>query len=229
VGAVFATGLVSGDVEELYDYDVLRSLVEPTMFVVRLSAPTLVLGSSQSLEILKGHVVDSMPVRRRRGGGGLVYLQPDDLWVDWWIPADDPRWSGDVRASSLEVGGWWSEVLRRRVEGEVTVHQGPLEGDPRYRVVCFAGRGPGEVFVSNRKAVGLAQWRVREGIFVTTVLHAGPSAAVVSLLADAPSGIEAALDHHVTSSLAISDPDFLVSEVHDLSGPWHQRQLFLTT
>jgi lipoate-protein ligase A len=208
---------------------VVRSLVEPTMFVVRLAAPTLVLGSSQPLGLLKANVIDAMPVRRRRGGGGLVYLQPDDLWVDWWIPADDVRWSGDVRASSLEVGGWWCDVLRRHVKGEVTLHQGPLEGDPRYRVVCFSGRGPGEVFVDNRKAVGLAQWRVREGIFVTTVLHASPSSGVVDLLADAPAGLEEALDHHVTSTLAVSEPDALIGEVCELSGPWLVRQLFLTT
>jgi lipoate-protein ligase A len=229
VGAVFTTRLVTEDVEELYDYAGLRALGGPTMFVVRLAQPTLVLGASQSPELLDRKKLGSMALRRRRGGGGLVLLQPDDLWVDWWIPADDSRWSGDVRASSLRVGGWWRRVLEDHVEGEVTMHERPLEGDPRHRVVCFAGRGPGEVFVNGRKAVGLAQWRVREGIFATSVLHARPSVAVVALLADAPPGLAEALDHHVTATLNLDDPEALLMDLRDQSGPWQERQLFLTT
>jgi lipoate-protein ligase A len=229
VGAVFTTRLVTEDVEELYDYAVLRALREPTMFVVRLAQPTLVLGASQSPELLDSQKLGSMALRRRRGGGGLVLLQPDDLWVDWWIPADDARWSGDVRASSLRVGGWWRQVLGDHVEGEVTMHEGPLEGDSRHRVVCFAGRGPGEVFVNGRKAVGLAQWRVREGIFATSVLHASPSTPVVALLADAPPGLAEALDHHVTATLNLDDPEALLVALRDQGGPWHERQFFLTT
>ena len=79
VGAVLASRLVSPEVEELYDYDVVRSLSEPTMFVVRLGEPTLVLGASQSVKILDRNKVGSLALRRRRGGGGLVLLQPDDL------------------------------------------------------------------------------------------------------------------------------------------------------
>lgn len=229
MGAVLASRLVTSEVEELYDYDVVRSLSEPTMFVVRLGEPTLVLGSSQSVEILDRDKLGSLALRRRRGGGGLVLLQPDDLWVDWWIPASDARWSPDVRASSLLVGGWWRDVLTKHVQGEVSLHEGALEGVEAHRVVCFAGRGPGEVFVNGRKAVGLAQWRVREGSFLTSVLHASPSSAVVDLLANAPVGLADALDHHVTSSLAINDPEGLLTELRVASGPWLERQLFLTT
>ena len=150
MGAVLASRLVSSEVEELYDYNVVRSLSEPTMFVVRLGEPTLVLGSSQSVKILDRNKVGSLALRRRRGGGGLVLLQPDDLWVDWWIPAADARWSPDVRASSLLVGGWWHEVLTKHVQGDVSTHEGALEGEEAHRVVCFAGRGPGEVFVDGR-------------------------------------------------------------------------------
>jgi lipoate-protein ligase A len=229
VGAVLASRFVTPDVEELYDYNVVRSLLAPTMFVVRLAEPTLVLGSSQSIEILDHDKLGSLAVRRRRGGGGLVLLQPDDLWVDWWIPVADKRWSSDVRESSLRVGAWWRDVLATHVRGEVTLHEGALEGALAHRVVCFAGRGPGEVFVDDRKAVGLAQWRVREGSFLTSVLHASPSGAVVDLLASKPAGLLEALDHHVTSSLAIEDPEGLLVELRDVGGPWLERQLFLTT
>ena len=214
-------------VDELYDYDVLRSLGEATMFVVRLSEPTLVLGSSQSMQLLDTDKLGDMPVRRRRGGGGLVLLQPDDLWIDWWIPASDDRWSHDVRVSSLRVGGWWRDALATRVRGTVSVHEGPLVGTELHRVVCFAGRGPGEVFVDGRKAVGLAQWRVREGIFLTTVLHTGSSEGVVDLLTDPPPGLREALDHHVVSSLELGDPEGLIDSLVEDSGPWLKRLLFL--
>lgn len=229
MGAVLASRLVSPEVEELYDYNVVRSLGEPTMFVVRLAEPTLVLGSSQSVKILDRNKAGSLALRRRRGGGGLVLLQPDDLWVDWWIPTTDARWSPDVRASSLRVGGWWRDVLATHVQGDVSLHEGALEGAAAHRVVCFAGRGPGEVFVDDRKAVGLAQWRIREGSFLTTVLHASPSGSVVDLLVSPPAGLIEALDHHVTSSLAIDDPEGLLVELRHAGGPWHERQLFLTT
>jgi lipoate-protein ligase A len=228
VGTVFTSSLVTEAVDELYDYDVLRSLDEATMFVVRLAEPTLVLGSSQSSQILDADKLGATPLRRRRGGGGLVLLQPDDLWIDWWIPAHDERWIHDVRVSSLQVGGWWRDVLQARVSGDVVVHEGPLEGNVLHRVVCFAGRGPGEVFVDGRKAVGVAQWRVREGTFLTTVLHTGPTDTVVALLADPPPGLREALNHHVTSSLELQDLEDVIESLAADSGPWLKRQLFLT-
>lgn len=219
---------MSVEPEDLYDYDVVRQLSEATMFVVRLSQPTLVLGSSQTIEVLNQDRLGSLAIRRRRGGGGLVLLQPGDLWIDWWIPQGDARWSHDVHVSSIRSGGWWREVLDPYVEGAARVHEGSLEGEPALRVVCFAGRGPGEVFVGERKSVGVTQWRVREGIFVSTVIHAHASIEVVDLLREPPPGIEEALDHHVISSLGIEDPEKMLRELAAISGPWLIRQLLLT-
>jgi lipoate-protein ligase A len=217
---------VTGAVADLYDYEALRHL-EATMFVVELDRPTLVLGAHQSIDVLDRSRVGDRPVRRRRGGGGLVYLQPGDLWVDWWLPASDARWLSDVHASSILVGHWWSGVLARRVAGEVSVHAGSLEGDPAHRLVCFAGRGPGEVFVDGRKAVGLTQWRVREGIFVSTVVHSTPSNDVISLLSSAPEGLASALDHHVLAGLS-GDRDGLIDGLVQSSGPWQLRRRHLS-
>ena len=215
-------------VEDLYDYDVLRHLVDPTMFIVRLAEPTLVLGGNQSRDVIDVDRTGSMALRRRKGGGGLVLLQPDDLWIDWWIPVDDLRWSSDVRRSAILVGHWWHDVLVSTISGEVRVHEGPLEGEPAHRVVCFAGCGPGEVFVAGRKAVGVTQWRVREGVFLSSVLPAQASSDVVALLAAAPAGLVEALDHHTISSLGIEDPETLVADLAGHSGPWSVRHLFLT-
>jgi hypothetical protein len=124
------------------------------------------------------------------------------------------------------VGRWWAETLRESTDAIVTVHEGSLKGDPRFRLVCFAGRGPGEVFVNDRKAVGLTQWRVREGVFLSTVLHAEPTSDVLGYLAEVPEGLAEALDHEALSSLHLSDHAALVDRLSELSGPWELRTFF---
>jgi len=211
---------VSTEVDELYDYGALRSIGEATMFVVRIDEPMVVLGSSQSVDVLDSEQVRSRRVRRRHGGGGVVYLTPADIWIDWWIPADDERWSRDVRSSARRAGGWWRDALVHHVTGAVEVYDGPLVGEEHHRVVCFAGRGPGEVFVDGVKAVGLAQWRVHQGTLLTSVLPAETSEVVVDLLAREPEGLREALAHHSVASLALEDPDALVADLSRQGGPW---------
>jgi lipoate-protein ligase A len=213
-------------VHELYDYDELRGTRVAAMFVGQVTRPTLVLGSSQSDDVLDATKLASAALRRRRGGGGLVLLRPDDLWVDWWLPAGDRRWSSDVRVSSVRAGAWWAGVLSERTDARVTVHEGPLEGAPAHRVVCFAGRGPGEVFLDDRKAVGLTQWRVREGVLVSTVLRTGPTAGVLEYLRAAPSGLRAALDGEALGSRDAGDTETLVEALRTQSespAPRHHR------
>ena len=214
------------EVEELYDYGALRALTAPTMLVVRCAEPTFVLGGSQSIEVLKEPERDQVALRRRRGGGGVVVLQPDDVWLDWWIPAGDERWSPDVHAMSRHVGEWWRAALASRLHGEVALHEGPMTGDPASRVACFAARGPGEVMVDGRKAVGVTQWRVREGVFLSTVLHAHPSSMLLDVLTHVPQGLAAALEHHTLVTLDL-DGDDLTLELIERSAPVEVRQLLL--
>jgi lipoate-protein ligase A len=227
VGAVPAARVVTDDVTELYDYDEIRSGVEATMYVVRPERTMLVLGSTQSPDILNALGLNDMPIRRRRGGGGLVLLHPDDLWIDWWIPAGDERWRSDVHASSRMVGQSWADVLRPAVAGVVTVHEGALEGDPAHRLVCFAGRGPGEVFVDDKKAVGVTQWRVREGVFLSSVMPAHASSDVLVYLKAVPEGLDRALDDHVPPSLTDADPASLIEDLRRSNGPWQYRAVSL--
>lgn len=215
------------EVEELYDYDALRAITEASVFVVHASQPTVVLGSRQRADLLTTAFRSSHALRRRRGGGGIVLLQPDDLWVDWWLPADDPRWSVDLRETSRRAGERWRDSLRAVVNGELVVHEGPLEVDGALSVVCFTGRGPGEVFLNRRKVVGVTQWRVREGTFVSTVLHGQSTLPLADGLVDRPPGIADALDHHTIESLGIGDVDDFVQRLVAVDGPWRSRRLVL--
>jgi lipoate---protein ligase len=213
------------DARDLYDYSEIRSLSEPTMFVAHVARPTLVLGGSQPVDVVNASALSSTSIRRRRGGGGLVLLRPKDIWVDWWVPANDARWAQDVHTSSYHAGGWWAQALRDVLEGEVSVHRGSLTGDPALRFVCFAGRGPGEVFVDDRKVVGLTQWRVREGTFLSTVFPREDTRGIADYLATVPAGLTEALPPITSVSLEASA---LVDRLAELSGPWERRDIFLT-
>ncbi len=227
MGTVPSSRVVRVEIRELYDYEELRHSAVASMFVARVGGPTLVLGGSQRLEVLNGERLGDIRLRRRRGGGGLVLLQPGDLWIDWWIPSGDTRWSKDVHVSSINVGRWWQRVLRERVAGEITVHEGPLVGDPAHRVICFAGRGPGEVFVNDKKAVGVTQWRVREGVFVSSVLPARPSSEILRYLSEVPAGLDVTLNHHVLSELFDGDSVEIIDGLRRVEGLWRDCEFDL--
>ena len=131
--------------------------------IMRPVAGALVLGSGQ-----RPGVVDAAAARRhglmvvrRRSGGGVVLVSPADLlWVDIVVPRDDPLWHPDVGAAFLWLGHLWRSVLAGcGIAAEV--YEGRYEPGPWGSLVCFAGHGPGEVFVAGRKVVGLSQRRGR--------------------------------------------------------------------
>lgn len=185
--------------EELYDYDVLRTLEEPTAFVVRVADPLLVLGGSQSDDVLRDDLPEDFMVRRRRGGGGVVLVQPDDLWLDWWIPRSDPRPSEDVTRNSLLAAEWWYRALSPVLSSAPQIHGGPLQIEKSLRDVCFAGSGPGELFVEGKKLLGVTQWNVREGVFLSTMIPAWPLHDLSTALRNVPDGLTDALDRVVTA------------------------------
>jgi hypothetical protein len=142
-------------------FDVERFRAEPRRLAVArdVARPTLVLGSTQPPELVDVTAVREREVElaRRRGGGGAVYLGPgEQLWLDAWVPRDDPLWMADVSAAAEWVGAWWLEALARIGQRGFDVHHGRSVPGALGDLVCFAGRGPGEVFHGAAKVVGLS-------------------------------------------------------------------------
>ncbi len=154
----------------------------PTMVVADVTAPALVLGSTQPDTDVDAARADAagFEVVRRRSGGGSVWLAPGaQVWVDVWIPAGDRLWTDDVVAAAVPVGEAWAAVLAGLDLGAgLTVHRGGLVATEWSGRVCFAGIGPGEVIDgTGAKWVGLSQRRTRSWIRLQTMVHRRWSAA----------------------------------------------------
>jgi lipoate-protein ligase A len=124
----------------------------------------LVLGRSQPLSDAR----HPEAIVRRVSGGGAVWVEPGALsWVDVWVPSDDQLHEQDLRVAFSWLGQAWFLTLRGLLglEGSnrLGIHSGGLAGGPWAKRVCFAGRGPGEVFLEGRKVVGIAARRTKRG------------------------------------------------------------------
>lgn len=154
MGAVPGGGLlIELDVERY------RAATARRAVVWRPDHPTLVLGSTQAAP----PPGDVPAVRRRSGGGAVLVVPGETVWVDAWVPRHDPLWCDDVIGAATWVGEWWARGLSRLTGATLDVHRGGSLPRPWADRVCFAGVGPGEVLSGGRKVVGVAQWRSRQG------------------------------------------------------------------
>jgi lipoate-protein ligase A len=146
--------------------------------VLSVSESALVLGSTQVASVAGDAGVEV--VRRRSGGGAVLLVPGETVWVDVVVPRDDPLWSDDVGRAFWWLGDVWAAVVGG------SVHRGPLVRSRWSRDVCFAGVGPGEVVADGGgggKVVGMAARRTRQwALFQCAVPLVWRPDAYVSLL-----------------------------------------------
>lgn len=163
-----------------------RPVGERSIVVYDAARPVLVLGSSQRDDVVDWARVEQRgaEVVRRRSGGSAVLVEPGAaVWIDVTIPGDDPLWDRDVGRAFHWLGAAWAEVLAG-AGVECRWYDGPMRKTPWSDRVCFAGLGPGEVTVGDRKAVGLSQRRTRGAArFQCSLHHRWDPAALIALLA----------------------------------------------
>jgi lipoate-protein ligase A len=137
-------------------------------------AQAVVIGSAQPASDFDGErlAAAGADLVRRRSGGGAVLVAPGlQVWLDVFVPNDDPlaqsdvgksfHWLGDAFAAAIaSVLG--TSVARAGVE----VNRGPRQSTPWSRTLCYAGLGAGEVTVAGRKVVGMSQRRERSGAWI---------------------------------------------------------------
>lgn len=148
--------------------------VRRQVWVVDTEAPALVLGSTQS----ESHAdraacaAGGVDVVRRRSGGGAVLVVPgDSVWVDVVIPRHDEYWGDDVGRSANWLGRLWADALADVGLDDAVVHAGALAATPWSSMVCFANLAPGEVRSGPAKVVGISQRRTRRWARFQCVLH----------------------------------------------------------
>jgi lipoate-protein ligase A len=149
----------------------------PGVVVCEATAPALVLGSRQRVEVLD---VDAcrragVDVVKRRSGGGVVLVEPTAMcWFDVVVPAGDPRMAADaddVGASMRWLGARIVKALAQLGVADVDAHAGPMTGGSLGQLICFAGLGPGEVLLHGSKLVGISQRRTRSGSRFQCMVH----------------------------------------------------------
>lgn len=177
--------------------------------VVEVVEAALVLGSTQDPATFDVGAVERAGLtwcRRRSGGGSVLLIPGEHLWVDITLPRDDPWWTDDVGAAAVTVGEWWADLL-----GVGEVWRGAYEPGPLGRQVCFAGIGPGEVVVGERKLVGIAQRRNRERARFQCIIHGRFRAAEhLGLLAEPGDGADA---QTLDASVGVTDVSAVVDRL----------------
>jgi lipoate-protein ligase A len=146
------------------DFHAMELPYERALWWCNVETPTVILGSTQSVDDVNQNSADEsgVLVSRRRSGGGAVFVHPSDsVWIDITISRDDPLWKDDVAQSMLWLGEFFVEALSPWVQANV--YRDSFSTGVDGRVVCFSSSSPGEVFVGANKLVGISQRRGREG------------------------------------------------------------------
>lgn len=163
----------------------------PRVDVLLIEHGAVVLGSTQSFDVVDSNEARLLgfEVVRRRSGGGVVILQPDDhAWIDVTVPRTHHLWSDDVERATWWIGEVWRASLATvDPGGDWMVHQAGLRATPNERAVCFASIGPGEVLRGANKVVGVSQRRTKDAArFQCTVFRHVDVSLYTRLLREPP-------------------------------------------
>ena len=128
----------------------------------------LVLGSTQDLSVVNSTECRKRGieiVKRHSGGGAVLLSSETTVWIDVVLPATHELSVSDIGQAPLWLGELFQHVLIDLGVADLTLHETAMEKSDWSTLICFAGRGPGEVFTSNgRKVVGISQRRTREWV-----------------------------------------------------------------
>lgn len=131
-------------------------------------APAIVLGRGQRGLPLRS---SPLPLRRRASGGGAVLVGPWLLCAAVRLPRSHPV----LRDGPAAAARWFGELHLHWLRDAGLDHAQPYRGPARDHWACFAGRGPGEVVVGDRKLAGIAQcWRRGDVLLCAGTLLAPP-------------------------------------------------------
>ena len=169
---------------------------ERTVRVFEAHSTALVIGSAQrdsEVDWQRASALDVSVVRRNSGGGAVLLVPAQHVWIDVWLPSGDALWSDDVVAAAGWLGEAFALALTDSQLPSVWVHRGPASSDAWSRMACFLGSGPGEVFSGDKKVVGLSQRRTRDWIRFQTLVHRRFSAELTADL------LAAAVDSEVVA------------------------------
>jgi lipoate---protein ligase len=212
---VWSVEHIAGDVAEIHDRVPVPDL-GPTVWVTQVRSTTLVLGSTQSTDIVDHDECRSagVDVVRRRSGGGAVLLVPGDvLWIDVIQPVGHAAWDHDVVRSAWWLGDAWAGALADVGVVDASVHHGGIVATRLSPTVCFAGMGPGEVMIDGRKLVGISQRRTRtHARFQCAIHHVWRPASIVPLLRDADESWIVELTR-ATTTTDVSDDEMITALV----------------
>jgi lipoate-protein ligase A len=138
--------------------------VEPEIWLHEITAPALVLGSTQRDDVVDLAECErgGIDVVRRRSGGGAVLLVPGEVvWVDIVLPAGGAGWADDVHRPMIWLGEHLAAAFTSVGVSGTDVHDGAMISTAASRLVCFDGLGPGELTLDGAKLVGISQRRTR--------------------------------------------------------------------
>jgi len=170
-----------GSAEELHALPMPTDGEQAQLWIMRPTAPVVVMGSSQRPEMfdLAALARDGIELAARRSGGGAVFIDPAvTVWVDVLAPRSSELWSSELTENFLLVGRRWQQALG--VLGHATnLCETSSPRTAASSLACWAGIGWGELTVGPAKVLGLSQRRTRWGSRVQAMAVLDASSARV--------------------------------------------------